>query len=229
MDELEALRRYTRRTANEASFTFCKRPHKPDKLYIGADFEGDNLGTPIGDCEEKYGTGTKVGDAHSHPIGSDSIGITPSNEDILGSMEDAYIDGQPDINCITAPGADIVHCMQPKKAPSEKKLKGYRNIPKSGLNQNPYVMDNFTTDFTVGLFDAKSGDIIENPDPKRVVDNAMGKSSRFLRKAIREMEYGKLCEYIQDVMIPDAKDDRVHNICKAELKKRGLLDYLGIY
>lgn len=229
MDELEQLRRYTRKTANEASFTFCKRPHKPDKLYIGADFKGDNFGVEIGDCAKHLGKGAKVGDAHSHPIGSDSVGITPSNQDIYGSIQDADVYEKPQINCITAPNADIVHCMQPKEKPTKKKLKGYANNPKNGLAINPYVMDHFTTDFNVGLYDAKSGEIIDNPDPKRVVDNSLGKSSRFLRRSVREMEYGIFCEYIQDVMIPTAKDDRIQNICKAELKKRGLLDYLGIY
>lgn len=226
MDELEELRKYTRKTANEASFTFCKRPHKEDKLYIGADFKGDNRGVPIGDCDKQYGTGTRMGDAHSHPIGSDSTGITPSNEDIYGSIQDAAEYKRPQINCITAPGADIVHCMEAKEVPSKKKLKGYGANPRNRMAINPYIMDHFTKDFNVGLFDDRTGEKIDSPDPKRVVNNMFGKSTRYLRKRIREMDYGTFCEYIQDVSV--ASDDRISDTCKTELKKRGLLDYLGI-
>ena len=226
MDELEAIRRYTRKTSNEASITFCKRPHK-DKLYIGADFEGDNFGTEVGDCSEHLGKGSKIGDAHSHPIGYDSPGITPSNADISGSMVESDMARRPQINCITSPGADMVHCMQPKKLPTQKKVDGYGKMPKSDIAISPYILDNFTKDFDVALFDTKTGEKIDNPDPKRIINNTLGKSPRFLRKAVREMEYGIFCEYIQDTMSP--ADDRVHDVCKAELRKRGLLDYLGIY
>ena len=226
MDELEQIRKFTRKTSNEASITYCKRPHK-DKLYIGADFEGDNLGTEVGDCAEKFGTGSRIGDAHSHPIGYDSPGIVPSNADIAGSMEESYNSRRPQINCITAPGADIVHCMQPKGIPTSKKLKGYNANPKNSLAINPYITDHITEDFNIALFDAKSGVKLDNPDPKRILDNTLRKSPRFLRKAVRQMEYGIFCEYIQDTMNPT--DDRIHDQCKVELKKRGLLDYLGIY
>jgi hypothetical protein len=225
MDELEALRRFTRRTNNEGSITFCKRPHK-DKLYIGADFEGDNRGVQIGDCSKHLGTGTRIGDAHSHPIGYDSTGLTPSNEDIYGSIQDARLQKKPQINCITAPGADLVHCMEAKEIPNNRKLRKYADNPKNTMAINPYILDNFTKDFTVALFDTESGEKVENPEPKRVVNNMFGKSSRYLRKTLREMDYGIFCEYIQDVTIPS--DDRIHNVCKTELKKRGLLDYLGI-
>ena len=226
MDELEAIRKFTRKTSNEASITYCKRPHK-DKLYIGSDFEGDNLGTDVGDCAEELGKGSRIGDAHSHPIGYDSPGIIPSNADIAGAVRESYDSRRPQINCITAPGADIVHCMQPKKNVTTKQVKGYETFPSARLAINPYIRDHFSQDINVGLFDAKSGIKIENPDPKRVIDNTLRKSPRYLRKALREMEYGIFCEYIQDTMNPT--DDRIHDQCKVELKKRGLLDYLGIY
>ena len=57
MDELALLREHTRKTSNEASFTFCKRPHK-DKLYIGSDFEGDDSSVIVGDCDKSAGKGT---------------------------------------------------------------------------------------------------------------------------------------------------------------------------
>lgn len=226
MEELEDLRKYTQRTANEASFTYCKRAHK-NKLYIGADFEGDNRGTPIGDCHKDLGKGERVGDAHSHPIGFDSPGITPSNEDIYGSMEDASKQKKPQINCITAPGADLVHCMEPKELPDRKKLRGYRNNPKNTLAINPYILDHFTNDFEVGLFDTKTGEKVENPEPKRIIRNTVGKARKHLSRQVRQMEYGIFCEYIQDVMNA-AGDERVYDLCKTELRKKGLLDYLGI-
>jgi hypothetical protein len=225
MDELEALRRFTKRTNNEASITYCKRPHK-DKLYIGADFEGDNRGVDIGDCSKHLGTGTRIGDAHSHPVGYDSTGLTPSNQDIFGSMEDAKKQKRPQINCITAPGADLVHCMEPKEVPSRRKLNRYGNNPTARMAINPYILDNFTKDFIVALFDSDSGEKVDSPDPKRVVSNMLGKSPRYLRKVLHEMDYGVFCEYIQDVTV--ATDDRIQTTCKNELKKRGLLDYLGI-
>ena len=225
MDELEALRRFTKRTNNEASITFCKRPHK-DKLYIGADSEGDNRGVDIGDCSKHLGTGSRIGDAHSHPIGYDSTGITPSNQDIYGSMEDTRMQKKPQINCITAPGADLVHCMEAKEVPTKRKANKYGNIPKGVMAVNPYILDNFTKDFNVVLFDTNNGEKVESPDPKRVVNNMLGKSRGYLRKVLREMDYGVFCEYLQDTTVPT--DDRIGDTCKTELKKRGLLDYLGI-
>ncbi len=40
------------------------------------------------------------------------------------------------------------------------------------------------------------------------------------------MDRGNFCEFIQDINVP--KDDRISETCKTELKKKGILDYLGI-
>ena len=225
MDELEELRQYTRRTSNEASITVCKRPHK-DKLYIGSDFEGDNQSVMVGDCQKSTGKGTRIGDVHSHPIVSDGVGITPSDADIAGNIEESYHQKRKQIGCITANGADIVHCMEPKELPTKQQLKAYAQIPKNPYKINPHVVDNVAKDMDIVLFDAKSGTKIENPEPKRVVKNAFGKSRRHLQKTRRKMEYGAFCEYIQDVFVPS--DNRIQEECKSELKRKGLLDYLGI-
>lgn len=225
MDELEELRKFTRRTGNEASFTYCKRPHK-DKLYIGSDFQGNTYGTIVGDCSKEYGSGSRIGDAHSHPVVSDAVGITPSDADIFGSIEESKKSKREQINCITSHHADIVHCMQPKEIPSRKQYEGYKKIATKKGKINPYIIDNFSRDFNVGLFDRESGERIENPEPKRIVNNAFGTSHRHLRRAIRNMERGVFCDFIQDVFNPS--DDRVSDECKSELKKKGLLDYLGI-
>jgi hypothetical protein len=228
MDELAELRAHTRKTGNEASFTFCKRPHKPDKLYIGSDFQGDDSSVDVGDCDKATGKGTRIGDAHSHPIESDTVGLTPSDADVAGMMEATYRQKRKQIACITAPyrEQDIVHCMEAKKIPTKQQIKGYSQIPKNPYKFNPYVIDNVAKDVDVALFDRDSGNRIENPEPKRVIKNAFGKSRRHLQKTRRKMEYGAFCEYIQDVFVPN--DDRIQDECKAELRRKGLLDYLGI-
>lgn len=225
MDELELLRKHTRRTGNEASFTYCKKSHK-DKLHVGADFHGDETGTMVGDCSKEYGISSRVGDAHSHPVGSDAMGITPSDADIQGDMEDSFRHKRPQINCITSPIADVVHCMQPKEIPTRQQLRGYSKLPKDRYKVNPYVLDNVGRDFNIAIFDRDSGNKLENPDPKRVVKNAFGRSTRNLRRRTREMDRGTFCEFIQDINVP--KDDRISAECKTELKKKGILDYLGI-
>jgi hypothetical protein len=225
MDELDALRRHTRKTGNEASFTYCKKSHK-DRLHIGSDFLGDSTGTMVGDCSREYGKSSRIGDAHSHPVGSDAMGITPSDADIQGTVEDSHKHKRNQINCVTSPIADIVHCMQLKEPPTRKQLRGYSQLPKDRYKVNPYVIDNVGQDFNIGLFDRESGNRLESPDPKRVVDNAFGKSTRNLRRRTREMDRGNFCEFVQDINVP--KDDRISDTCKTELKKKGILDYLGI-
>jgi hypothetical protein len=226
MDELQLLREHTRRTGNEASFTYCKRPHKKDKLYIGADFEGDPMGTEVGDCEHETGRGTRIGDAHSHPVVSDGVGITPSDADVAGLMEESLIHKRKQINCITSHEADIVHCMEPKEMPTKEQVKKYKQIPKNPIKFNPHILDNVAKDVDIALFDRDSGNRMENPEPKRVIKNALGRSRRHIQRTRRKMEYGAFCEYIQDIFVPT--DDRIQEECKTELKKKGLLDYLGI-
>ena len=81
-------------------------------------------------------------------------------------------------------------------------------------------------DFEIGLFDKDSGERDNNPEPKRVIKNAFGRSTRSLRRSVREMERGVFCDFVQDLTVPS--DDRISDECKSELKKKGLLDYLGI-
>lgn len=227
MDELALLRSYTKKTENEASFTFCKRRHK-DKLYIGSDFQGDNFGVAVGDCSDETGRGTRIGDAHSHPVVSDGVGITPSDIDVAGIFQESYTQKRKQIGCITSPtpGTDIVHCMEPKEEVTPKKYKRYNAVKQQNGKIDPYVMEHAGVDLDIALFDEKTGEKIENPDPHRVVKNALGISTRHLRRTIRDMERGSFCEYIQDIFNP--KDERIHDICKTELKKKGILDYLGI-
>ena len=225
MDELEELRKYTRRTNNEASFTYCKRPHK-DKLYIGSDFEGDNYGTMVGDCAKELGKGSRIGDAHSHPVVSDGVGITPSDIDVAGVIQESYRQKRKQINCITSHGADIVHCMEPKELPTGRQYREYNRVEQKPGKIHPVILDNVAKDFDIGIFDSHSGERISSPDPNRIVKNAFGISTRHLRKTVRNMERGVFCEYVQDVFAP--QDDRVGHTCKTELKKKGLLDYLGM-
>ena len=170
----------------------------------------------------------RIGDAHSHPIVSDAVGLTPSDADIAGMMEETYKQKRKQIACITAPynSQDIVHCMEAKEVPTRQQIKGYAKMPKNPYKFNPYVIDNVAKDVDVALFDRDTGNRIEDPEPKRVIRNAFGTSRRHIQKTRRKMEYGAFCEYIQDVFVPD--DDRVQEECKSELKRKGLLDYLGI-
>lgn len=224
-DELEAIRRHTRYTGNEASITYCKRPDK-EKLYIGSDFHGGTESTEIGDCSKQRGTGRRVGDAHSHPVGSDTVGILPSEADMVVNLETTLENKKPQIMCVTSPAADYVHCIQPKEIVRGKKLRSYQKAAQTSKLYDPYVIDNVAKDFEIGLFDRDTGDRDNNPDPKRVVKNAFGRSTRSLRRSVREMERGVFCDFVQDLTVP--ADDRISDECKSELKKKGLLDYLGI-
>ena len=225
MDELEAIRKHTSSTGREASITYCKKPHK-EKLYIGSDFHGDEDSTEIGDCSESRGAGKRIGDAHSHPVTYDTIGIIPSESDLVVNLETTTENKNPQISCITSPGADYVHCFQSKQIPKAKKLNSYRAATHRQGLYDPYVIDHVANDFEIALFDRETGERDNNPDPNRVIKNAFGNSTRTLRKGVREMERGVFCDFIQDITV--SKDDRVSDVCKTELKKKGLLEYLGL-
>lgn len=226
-DELELIRRHTKRTGREASITFCKKSHKEhrkDKLHIGNNFKGDKTSTEIGDCSYEYGVSERVGDAHSHPTSEDTIGIIPSEADLTVNMENSFENNREQISCVTSPKADIVHCFSPKSIPTRKKMNAYKKAARDRKFISPYVADNVEKDFDIGLYDRDSGNLLENPDPVRVVDNAFGNSKRALRKSVKEMNRGVFCDFIQD--ITNHKDNRISDVCKSELKKKGILDYL---
>lgn len=225
MDELEAIRQHTRQTGNEASITFCRKKNK-NRLYIGNDFKGDKDSTEIGDCSEARGAGERIGDAHSHPVTSDTVGIVPSEADLVVNLENTLEFKKPQISCITSQAADYVHCFNPKKIVKGKKLHNYRQAARNPRLYEPFVIDNVANDFEIGLFDRLSGDKDENPDPTRVVKNAFGGSTRTLRKGVGQMERGLFCNFIQDITVPS--DDRVSDTCRLELRKKGILDILGI-
>ena len=189
--------------------------------------------TEVFDCAEEFGASEKIGDFHTHPVLYDTIGILPSPGDMAGYIEDSYVHENRQIGCRTNHQVPYIHCMQPKKVPDKKTVNEYnraadRSVSLSGATRkgqlvDPLFLERVDDDFDYAFFDRKSGERIDNPEPKKVIESSLGTSSRNIRRWIHEMNRGVFCNYVQDLTVPN--DDRIGQECRNELKTRRFFGY----
>lgn len=234
MEDLRVIEKFTKRTGREASITLCRRPGR-DKIFTANNAEGDNNATEVLECNEEFGSSTKIGDVHTHPVYYDTIGILPSQADITGLVEDSYNQNVKQIGCRTNHAVPYIHCMQPKHLPKLTQVKKYeaaadrdyggslaRGVRKGGVI-DPYYLDNVGKDFEVGIYDRYTGEKIDKPDYRKLMRTAFGTSSRYVRQVLHEMKRGVFCDYVQDLTFPH--DDHVGITCRDKLKTREFFGY----
>ena len=230
--EVDIITDFTKRTGREASITVCKRPNK-EKYLVANSAEGDINSTEVFDCDEAFGASDKIGDFHTHPVLYDTIGILPSPGDMAGYMEDSYVHKNRQIGCRTNHQVPYIHCMQPKEIPDKKLVNAYNNAADRGasLSQatrkgrfvDPFFLERVDDDFDYALFDRKTGERVDNPEPKKVIQSSLGTASRNVRRWIDEMDRGVFCSYVQDLTVPD--DERIGKECRDELRTRKILGH----
>lgn len=225
-DEINLVRNYTQKSGKEGSITFCTKPGKK-KLFIGNNFKGTRASTIIGECSEEFGASNRIGDLHSHPYDSDTIGNIHSEQDLVTNLEFSKESKRQQISCVVVPRGKIVRCMEPKlEAVTNKKINRYRKAASDRMLVSPYVVDNVNNDFDISMFDVRSGKHLRKPNPKDVIDSALGGSKRPLKRSLHQMKHGPFCNFIQQMT--NKNDDRISKECKAELKRKGVLDILGL-
>lgn len=236
IDEIDSIVDFTKRTGREAAITICvKKERNPDRYFVGNEMEGDKESSEVLSCNTKFGNAVQVADVHTHPPEL-AIGILPSDADIQGNLEESQIHDVRTISCIANSYAPYIGCFQPKHAPTREQLQQYEkalSYKTSGTYESsPYIRDNVYKDFIFSYFHYnddrdKRGQIVAEPEPKKVVKCALGKMTSELRQKIKDSEKGAFCQLVNDLTVPD--DPRVEYECRAELKRRQLFGGLVSY
>lgn len=221
-DEIKAINKFTRKTGREASITVCRKPNSA-RLLVANNTEGAKYQTMVAECDTpRYGTLERVGDVHTHPSDEEVIGIVPSEADFYSNLVDTYIHKRPQVSCVTSPESDLSECYIPKSIPDSRKLQNYeRALAQAQVGEPGFFIDNVGKDFDIEFFSNPQGQYIPKPAPKEVVKASFGESKRDLQNKLGDFEKGGFCSYIQSATVPS--DDRVHDACRAELRKRNIL------
>lgn len=231
-NEIEYVVKETAQTARENSLTFCVLDGSKNKVFVSDYAAGNNSSTYSLPCNSRDGPAKRIGDLHTHPTQDPTtIGITPSDADIVSTIEDSLESNLPQISCITSQDAKMVHCYQPKYRTlyDKDKLRNYRNAvyyqSQSISDINPYVKNNVGKDFDHAWYDRKTFKRIYRPKPADIVHDAFLRSQSNLRlDYIPELEKGVFCDSIQELNWPD-KSDKVANECRRVLRSRTFLGF----
>jgi hypothetical protein len=238
--EINIIKKQTEKDNKEKSLTICELDNK---IFIGNHAKGSHGSTEVLPCHRKYGKKARqIGDIHTHPFNDKStIGLTPSEADFIGNLDQSFKSGIPQISCIVGAGkksflrkSDTVHCFQPKEelVNDAEKVKQYnRAYNKSeniGNDIHPFLREHIPNDFYHIWY--KNGKAIskeEEKNPQVVKDlfvEMTGQSKKRLRlEDIKDMEKGSFCELIQGYNLPD--NDNVGRICRDELERTNFLGY----
>ena len=222
--EVGHITKHTKKTGREASITICQKPDK-SRVFVGSSAEGDEESTQALSCDARFGRANQIGTIHSHPKASDTVGIVPSEADLVANLSDSIEHKRPQVGCIVAPDNQFVNCQYVKHIPDRKKMNRYgKALKESKKRTAPFFIDNVTRDFDIALYDSKTGKLEENPKPEDVVDSAFAASNKRLREKIEKMERGPFCDYIMDLMGQGHRNEVVKQ-CKEELRKRNFLGF----
>jgi hypothetical protein len=223
-DEVGHITKHTKRTGREASITICQKPDK-SRVFVGSSAEGDEESTQALSCDTRYGKSHQIGTIHSHPKASDTVGIVPSEADLVANLSDSIEHKRAQVGCIVAPDNQFVNCQYVKEIPNRKKMNKYGKALKDSRKKTaPFFIDNVSKDFDIALYSSKTGSLEENPKPEDVVDSAFAASNKRLRERVEKMERGPFCDYIMDLMGQGHRNEVVQK-CKEELKKRNFLGF----
>lgn len=222
--DIDTAIQQTAEDGKEKSIAFCKIKGK-DRLFTGSYSRGEFGQVEIKPCEKRFGDATKVGNFHTHPPSENVVGLTPSENDLYEGLAESREYRVRQVSCISNDKSKMVHCFQPARPPTEEQLTDYEKSMKrmytSGYDTDPYLSNNVHRDFNHAWYDRKTGRRIPHPKAKRVVDDAIGKSTRNLRYNIQDMDKGEFCDLIQDYNLPQRDDVGIE--CRKELRRRKIL------
>lgn len=223
--EIKTINKFTDKTGREASITFCIKPGR-DHLFVSNSAEGTSSGTEALECDSRYGQSQRIGDVHTHPSDSDTIGILPSQADFYSTLVDSKMYKQRQISCVTSPTTPLTECYVPRQMPTPHQLYSYeKGLDDATTGRPGYYMDNVQKDFEIGFFSPENGKRINKPHPHQIVKAAFGESTKDLRRNVADLEKAGFCEYIASFTSPTKN---VVTECKAQLRKRnllGIIDY----
>lgn len=239
--EINLIKKQTERDNKEKSLTMCELN---GKLFVGNYAKGDEGSTEVLPCHKKYGKKARqIGDIHTHPFNSkDTIGLTPSEADLVESLNTSFKSGIPQVSCIVGAGrkgiinkSNHVHCFQatPEAIENADKVKKYNRAYNSseniGNDVHSVFRENIGKDFVHIWY--KDGKAIPKEQEsnfetvKDIVNESVGLSKSRLRlEDIKDMEKSSFCRLLQDYNLPD--NDSFAEICMNELAKRNLLGLL---
>lgn len=222
--ELTALASFTERSGREGSITFCNRDNR---IFVGASARGQYGSTETNECsKEEYGTSVRrIGDAHSHPVDGDTIGILPSPSDITSTIKDSYDHRTRVVSCITSHKTPLINCYQPKVVPSIQKLKEYQSAMRRANKENgseEFFAENVRRDFNFRLFNRGNGIAQIKPPPETVVRTMFGDARGALRKDIDQFDRDGACQYWSE-LVGQGHRPEVIDYCKRDLGKKTIL------
>lgn len=244
--DIESAISRTRGSNREISLTFCALKNKK-----GAEIEssshafGDAQGTDVEPCNryDAMKGHKKVGDFHTHPGDREGYWITPSPQDVVGNIEDSYINKNRQMSCISSPKSQNIHCFRVKRVPSKDRLILYRKglsakqrtglLPYRGVKSkkgNKLITDSakmdiaVSKDFDHAWFNRNSYNRVSNAES--IASDAIGKS--FLggsgtglhgRAGIKDLDIDMFCgRIIQGYNAPG--NSAVGAKCRSKLSSR---------
>jgi hypothetical protein len=222
-NDMNVIKKFTERTGREGSITFGMKK-KSKRVFTCNNYKGDSSSTESPDCDTTFGDSQRIGDAHTHPVNSDTIGILPSPADITSTVQDSGKHKYPQVSCITSEKTPLTLCYEFNTVPSKKQVRQYRSASstygRSGSER--YYANNYRKDFNVGTFNSESGIRDRHPSPEKVIDSAFGNAKQGLRKDVDELGKDQWCQYTSELMGQGRRLDVVEQ-CKVELNKRSFL------
>jgi|SRR5687767_12270954 len=228
-EEISEVERFTKDTGREGSITMCKKADKK-RLFVGNNFKGNKDSTFALNCNSQFGKSARIGSVHSHPVNSETVGVSFSEGDLYVTLEDSYKNKIEQIDCVTSHETPLIPCAMPREIPDRKKLVRYERALDDSIadrKTDPYFLDNVYKDFHIALFNRHTGKREDNPSPKKVIRAAFGRSNRVLREKVKVFERGAFCEYIADLM-GQHDNDEVINECRAELRRKSFLGLIDV-
>jgi hypothetical protein len=230
LDEVDTIIDRTKKNHKEETITFCKKPDR-ERIYVGGYAPGRGADVEVGSCNAQFGESTQVGSVHTHPADDKGPGVLPSPPDVSINMEESFLQGQPQTDCIANHKAPYMVCYTPKQVPTREKVNAYNRAvarTRDSRRSDPYFHDHVRSDFDFSYYDVKKGLLkgemgkrVADPDPKKLVQSVIGEGRTWIKKKVDDMSLGGYCQYIQDLSAPN--DDRVAEECKRHLKTKRFL------
>lgn len=226
LPELRTMEEYTGRTRKEISATFCRKPGLR-RLFIANHVGGNEGSVESLDCASAFGKSERIGDVHTHPTDSETIGILPSQDDMFTTLVDTFNTQRAQVSCITNNQTPLIECYKPKGVPSREELDLYRNeLHRAEIGEPGFYMDRAGLDFDIEFYDHETGQHVKHPKASAIVSAAFGNSRESLRKNVTQLEHTGFCEYVRSFTAPKRED--VTSECVSELRKQNILGVVDV-
>jgi hypothetical protein len=221
-EDIDEVARFTKRTGREGSITMGE---KRGRIFSCQNFKGTATSTESPPCDTAFGDAQRIGDVHSHPVTTDTVGVVPSPSDITSTMTDSAKHKRAQTSCITSHKTPLIVCYEPKIEVDNRKAREYVRARNNynRTNSERYYANNVENDFDFALYDRQSGVRQNKPPANKVIDAAFGDSKKGLRKDVEPLGRDQWCEYTTGTLMGQAHRRDVIQACKAELAKRSIL------